>query len=212
MRTTTIGAVLAAVLLFGCSQSGDATAASAAQSAEAPDLSAAPSGLYVTDPKHRYITFTYMHQGFARMYLRWRDWEGRLHWDAEDPAASSIEATIDADAIDSGVDEFDDHLRASMFFDTANHPAITFASRKVERTGPATGKIVGDLTIKGSTKPVTLDVTFNKAAAGRDGKSRLGFSAKTMVKRSDFGVDAYVPFVDDEIEVIIEAELIQTEG
>ncbi len=211
-------ALAAAAFAFGCSQGGgEATAAqgSGAEAASentepAADLSAAPSGAYVTDPNHRYITFTYLHQGFSRPYLRWRDWTGELTWNAEDPAASSIEVVIDAESIDSGVDDFDGHLKSADFFDVANHPEIAFVSTSVERTGATAGTVTGDLTIKGVTKPVTLTVAFNLAAAGRDGTPKLGFSAKGTVKRSDFGVDKYVPYVSDEVDVIIEAELVSS--
>lgn len=201
----------AALALAACGQQGPADAAgetAPAQAAESVDLTAAPAGTYVTDPKHRYITFTYWHQGYSRPYLRWRDWEGVLEWNPENPEQSSINVVIDAESIDSGVDEFDDHLRSADFFDVANYPEIAFESASVTRTGPNTGKVTGDLTIKGVTKPVTLDVSFNKADALQNGGHKLGFSAKTTVKRSDFGVDRYVPFVGDEVDVLIEAELI----
>ncbi|MBB5519913.1 YceI family protein [Amphiplicatus metriothermophilus] len=210
MRTHALYAV-AAFALAACGQQAPADAsgetAPAQTAAESVDLAAAPAGTYVTDPKHRYITFTYWHQGYSRPYLRWRDWEGVLEWNPENPEQSSISVTIDAASIDSGVDEFDDHLRSADFFDVANHPEIAFESTSVERVGPNKGKVTGELTIKGVTKPVALDVTFNKADALQDGGHKLGFSAKTTVKRSDFGVDRYVPFVGDEVEVLIEAEL-----
>ncbi|MEQ8751350.1 MAG: YceI family protein [Amphiplicatus sp.] len=216
-RLIMVPALAAAVLAFGCSQGGsEATAAQSADSKPAPaaetgeaDFSGAPSGTYVTDYKHRYITFSYFHQGYSHPFLRWRDWTGELTWNAENPAASSIDVVIDAESIDSGVDEFDGHLKGEGFFDVANHPEITFVSTSVETTGATTGKVTGDLTIKGITKPVTLDVTFNKADAIKDG-NKIGFSAKGVVKRSDYGVDKHVPYVSDDVEVIIEAELVSS--
>lgn len=186
-------------------------AAPATALAQSPvDPSAAEKGVYVTDPGHAYITFNYLHQGYSRPYLRWRSWTGMLDWDPAAPTASKIEVEIDAASIDSGVDRFDDHLKSSDFFDVDAHPKITFRSTTLETTGDATGRMTGDLTIKGVTKPVTLEVTLNRAADDDFAKAhKLGFSARGVVKRSDFGVDRYVPFVGDEIDVIIEAELVK---
>ena len=233
MRTKLIAAAAAAFIIAGCSQGGDATAANAAETSNAnaaettsataaettaaeaaagagtsaaPDFSKTPSGVYLTDKNHRYIVFSYLHQGYSRPYIRFDDWTGTLNWNAENPAASSIEVVIEIASIDSGVTEFDGHLTSPDFFDAATHPQATFRSTSIETTGANTGRITGDLTIKGVTKPVTLDVVFNKADVGRDGSPKLGFSAKGAIKRSDFGVDRYVPFVGDEIELIIETE------
>jgi len=204
----------AALALASCGESANG------QSASSPDETSlvrevniqefdAISGTYITDPEHRYITFTYSHLGYSTPYLRWRDWTGTLDWDADAPENSSITVTIDVNSIDSGVDRFDDHLRSDDWFDADVHPEITFVSTSVERTGDATGKITGDLTIKGITKPLILDAVFNKAAYEDRAKAfKLGFSATGTVKRSDYGVDAYTPFVPDEVELIIETEFV----
>ncbi len=171
-----------------------------------PDAGAI-SGTYEIDQTHRYITFDYDHQGYSRPFLRWREWDATLEWNAEDPTASKVEVTIDANSIDSGVDVFDGHLRGERFFDVENHPTITFVSTALEQTGDNTGTLTGDLTIKGNTKPVTLDVAFNKGAYEDRGKVyKLGFSAKGVVKRSDFGVDAFTPVVSDDVNLTIEVE------
>ena len=154
MKTQSLICSLAAVFaVAACGQSANG------QSAE--DGFAAISGTYTTDPGHRYITFSYMHQGLSRPFLRWRDWEGTLEWNAEEPASSSVNVVIDTASIDTGVDVFDGHLQEERFFDAANHPEITFVSTGVEKTGDNTGVITGDLTIKGQTKPVSLNVTYN---------------------------------------------------
>ncbi len=174
------------------------------------DTAAAISGAYKTDPGHAYITFTYDHQGYSRPYLRWRTWTGDLNWNAASPEKSSITVSIEAASIDSGVDRFDDHLKSADFFDVEKHPTITFKSKKLDRTGANTGIITGDLTIKGVTKPVALNVTINRAADDDFAKAhKLGFSARGTVKRSDFGVDKYAPFVSDTVELIIETEFVK---
>ena len=217
-KLTTVSAAI--VLLAACGQAGTDSSANAAQSELSPEGNAAedvafeaPSGEYKTDYKHRYITFSYVHKGLSSPWLRWRSWEGVLDWNADDPSQSTISVTIDANSIDSGVDEFDGHLKGDNFFDTANHPEITFVSTDVTRTGDAEGTIVGDLTIKGVTKPVTLDVTYNTSAYDERGqKYVIGFSGTTTVKRSDFGVDLLAPLVSDEVDIIIETEFEMPSG
>lgn len=178
-----------------------------ANSEETEAGSAAISGEYKADQKHRYITFHYLHQGYSRPFLRWRDWDATLNWNAEDATASSVSVTIDASSIDSGVDEFDGHLRGDKFFDVENHPVITFESTSLTTTDENTGTMTGDLTIKGITKPVTLNVTMNRASfSDRNKLYKIGFSAKGTVKRSDFGVDLYAPVVSDEVDLVIETE------
>ena len=183
-----------------------ALALTAASGAAAQDFDA-PTGKYVADAGHRYITFTYSHLGFSDPYLRWREWEGELDWNAENPERSSVSVTIDAASIDTGVDVFDGHMKGETFFDVENHPEITFVSTGVEKTGDATGVITGDLTIKGVTKSVALDTKFNNAGFMERGNLyKIGFSARTTVKRSDFGVDAFAPAVSDEVDILIEVE------
>lgn len=180
-----------------------------ANSQDADASGGAISGEYQTDPEHRYITFNYVHQGYSKPYLRWRDWDATLDWNAADPAASSVVVTIDANSIDSGVDRFDGHLRSDDFFDVENHPEITFKSTDLNVTGDDTGTMTGDLTVKGITKPVTLDVKLNRSAfEERAGAYKIGFSATGVVKRSDFDVDAYTPFVSDDVNLNIEAEFV----
>ena len=209
MRIKTLAApAIAAIIIAGCGEAANnQTQKAGGETAAASTEFEAVSGEYTPDSAHRYITFSYLHQGFSRPMVRWRAWDGTLNWDAENPENSSVSVTIDASSVDSGVDEFDGHLRGERFFDVENHPEITFESTSISRTGDTTGTITGDLTIKGNTKPVTLDAAFNKGAFNeRDGVYKLGFSGTTTVKRSDFGVDAYVPYVSDEVDITIETE------
>ncbi len=167
------------------------------------------SGTYKVEATHRYITFSYSHMGYSNPWLRWRDWDATLEWNAENPGDSSISVVIDAASADSGVDEFDGHLKSDRFFDTESHPEITFVSTELTVTGDKAGTMTGDLTIMDVTKPVTLDVVFNNAGfSERDGIYKLGFSAKTSVNRSDFGLDYAVPYVSDKVDITIEAEFI----
>lgn len=185
-------------------------AAAATAPVEAPfDVSMTVPGVYKSDTSHAYITFSYDHQGYSRPWLRWRSWSGDLTWNPAAPEQSSVTAVINVASIDSGVDEFDEHLKSADFFEAEKYPQITFNSTSVTIDGPATAKVAGDLTIKGVTKPVTLDVKINRAADDNFAKGyKLGFSGKTAIKRSDFGVDKYTPFVGDDVEIVVEAEFV----
>ena len=199
----------AALAVAVCGQA--ATSAANASAPAQSEASIAKSGAYKPDPHHHYIAFSYLHQGFSHPQLRWGAWDATLNWNAEHPEASSVTATIDANSIDSGFEDFNGHLKSDRFFDAATYPEITFNSTKIEKTGANTGKMTGDLTIKGATKPVTLDVTFNKAAYDeRQGVYKIGFSAHGVVKRSDFGVDMAVPMVSDDVDVTIESEFVMS--
>lgn len=187
-------------------------AGQAATAKPAVDLMGAVAGSYVAEAGHRYITFSYEHQGLSYPHLRWRDWTGALQWNPKDPTKSSIKVDIVTASIDTGVDKFDEHMKSADLFDVAQFPSASFVSTKIERTGDNTGKITGDLTIKGVTKPVVLDARINGArfAPNRGdatkGKYKLGFSATTAIKRSDFGMGYAVPFVGDDVSIVIEAE------
>lgn len=224
MRHILLTAAVSSIALAGCGNQAEkaapaepAAAVEPAPVAEAPaeaaaapfDVSATAPGVYKSDAGHAYITFSYDHQGYSRPWLRWRSWTGDLNWNPADPNQSSIAVVIDAASIDSGVDKFDEHLKSADFFEVATHPQITFNSTSVTIDGPATAKVAGDLTVKGVTKPVTLDVEINRAADDDFAKGyKLGFSGKTSVKRSEFGVDKYTPFVGDEVEIVVEAEFV----
>lgn len=182
--------------------------AGSALAEEAPFL--APSGEYTSEDTHRYITFSYWHQGLSRPHVRWRDWDATLSWDADNPANSSVSVVIDATSVDTGVDIFDEHIQGDNFFDTENHPEITFVSTGAEQIEEGEGEITGDLTIKGVTKPVTLSVVYNTSVDDtRNSLHKIGFSATASVKRSDFDMGAYVPMVGDDIDIVIEAEFMK---
>ena len=168
------------------------------------------SGEYTNDKTHAYISFDYLHQGLSRPVLRWRNWDATLDWNAEEPTASSVAVTIDATSIDSGVDVFDGHLRGENFFDVENHPEITFVSTGLEKLTDETGKMTGDLTIKGITKSVVLDVKlYQSTFSERANAYKIGFAASGTVKRSDFDVGLYVPAVSDDVNLDIQVEFVK---
>ena len=173
------------------------------------DLSSVPSGLYTLDSSHGYITFTYSHLGFSNPRVGFNSFDAKLELDSDAPENSTIGVTIDASSIDSRVAEFNEHLNSSDFFNTAEHPTITFESTKVETTGDNTFDVTGNLTILGTTKPVTLAATINKAANHpMKDVPTVGVSASARINRSEWGLGAYVPAVSDEVVLSIEVELL----
>jgi len=171
-------------------------------------LSDVPSGNYGLDKSHGYISYTYSHMGYSTPHVGFNSFEVELTLDAESPAISTVNVTIDATSIDSRVENFNGHLNGPNFFDTANHPTITFKSTSVEALGKDKFNVVGDLTIKGVSKPVTLETTINKAADHPMRKIPIiGVSASAKVSRSDWGLTRAVPNVGDEITIYISVEL-----
>ena len=173
------------------------------------DLTEVPSGKYALDSSHGYITFTYNHLGFSNPRVGFNSFDTALDLDTSNLENSTVEVTIDATSIDSRVAEFNEHLNGADFFNTAEYPTITFKSTKVESTGDNTFDVTGDLTILGTTKPVTLATTINKAGNHPlRNVPTVGVSASTKLMRSEWGLGAYVPAVSDEVELSIEVELL----
>lgn len=171
-------------------------------------LSDVPSGQYGLDSNHGYITFSYSHMGFSNPHVGFNSFTVDLNLNSESPENSTVNVTIDATSVDSRVEIFNGHLNGPNFFDTANHPTITFTSTSIEITGEDTMNVMGDLTIKGVTKPVTLMATINKADNHPMRKTPwIGVEAETKVSRSDWGLTRAVPNVGDEVTIWISVEL-----
>ncbi|MGB8737873.1 MAG: YceI family protein, partial [Rhodomicrobium sp.] len=129
-------------------------------------------------------------------------------YDAADPENSTLSVTFLTDSIETLVPVFNEHMRSDKLFDVKKFPEITFKSTKFERTGDKTGKVSGDLTIKGVTKPATLDVTLNYAGMQPMSKKQtLGIGAVTAIKRTDFGVSYAAPMVSDDVSIEIQTEM-----
>lgn len=174
------------------------------------ELSSLPSGEYGLDKTHGYITFSYNHLGFSNPHVGFNDFEVNLDLDNENIENSTVNVLIDATSIDSRVEVFNGHLNGQNFFDTENYPTITFESTDIELTGDNTMNVTGDLTIKGVTKPVTLETTINKAADHPMRKiPTIGVSAQTTVSRSEWDLTRAVPNVGDDVLIWVEVELPQ---
>jgi polyisoprenoid-binding protein YceI len=172
------------------------------------DPAHAPSGFYKLETGHSLVLFSIMHMGLTDYYGRFDKLSGHLNFVATQPEKSSTEITIDTTSIDTPSDQLNNELRGTSVFSTQQFPTATFKSTSIERTGPDSGKMTGDLTIKGVTKPVVLDVTFTGGEQNPLKNSyALGFHASVTVKRSDFGMTSMMwsPFVGDDVNLIIEA-------
>ena len=164
---------------------------------------------YQIDTSHTYLGFEIDHLGFSTTYGRFNDVSGTIELDEENPEASSVEVKIDPASVDTGHKERDEHVRGEDLLNVAEYPQMTFKSTSIERTGEKTGKITGDLTLHGVTKPVTLDTTFTKKGTYPMTEEKIeviGFNATTTLKRSDFGMDKWTAMIGDEIPITISFE------
>jgi polyisoprenoid-binding protein YceI len=167
---------------------------------------------YEIDPTHTQVQFTYSHLGFSNITGRFDQMQGDFRFDVADPTQSSVSITIPVQSISTGVDKLDEHLLKADFFDAAQFPTATFTSTGVTAAGEGKLAVAGDLTIHGVTRPVVLDVTINKIGEHPMRKRpAAGFDARATLKRSDFGVGAYVPMVGDEVTLSITVEAFQAE-
>jgi polyisoprenoid-binding protein YceI len=144
-------------------------------------------GTYDIDPSHTELGFAVRHMAVSKVRGRLSKFSGTLVL-AEDPADSKATVTIDATSVDTRDENRDAHLRTNDFFDVENHPTWTFTSTSIKPDGPSEFKVDGDLTIRGVTKPVTLDVSLEGVVKDPYGNHRVGFSASTSINREDFGV------------------------
>lgn len=180
-------------------------------------VTAANAGTYLIDKDNSQIAFVWERVGLTRQIGRFTDFSGTVAFEPETPDSSTVDVTIRSASVQTNVAAFDRNLRSPDFFDAASYPVITFKSTGITKTGDKTGELTGDLTILGITKPVTLEVTwvssgihpFGKMNAAYRDKIVSVFSARGTVKRSDWGLTRVLPYVADEITLLIEAELIK---
>lgn len=162
---------------------------------------------YTLDPGHTMVLFSWNHFGFSNPTANLGQVQGTLVYDEKDPSKATVEATLPLSGLDSFVPKLDEHLKSADFLDAAKYPTVTFKSTKVVPAGKGKLKVTGDLTVHGVTKPVTLDVSLNKIGPHPMMKVQtVGFDATATIKRSDFGVGAYVPNVSDDIKIRITTE------
>jgi polyisoprenoid-binding protein YceI len=169
-----------------------------------------PVGQYTLDPHHWSVTFDVDHLKYSRFTMRFDRATAQLDWSAGGLDRSSVAVTIDAASVDTNVPLLDRMVKGDAMFDVERYPQIAFVSTGFERTGEARGKLTGNLTIRGATQPVTLDVTFN--GFGPDPLTKqdtLGFSAEGSFSRSKFGLGTWYPAVGDDVHVRIQSEFVR---
>ena len=180
-----------------------ALAAFAAATAQATPVT------YVIDNSHTYPHFTYNHLGFSNQTHKFDKTSGKVVLDRAGKAGSAI-VTIDATSVNTGHAVFNEHIQAADFFDTANHPTITFKSDKMAFRDDRPVSLVGDLTIKGVTKPVTLTITHFQCNIHPMLKvEACGANATTQIKRSEFNMGKNAPFVSDEVTLTLAIEAVR---
>ncbi len=140
------------------------------------------------DPAHAGVNFSARHMMIMTVRGQFKSVNGVIHFDPENIANSSVEATIDAASIETGVADRDNHLRSADFLDAANYPTLTFKSTKVEPTGNGKAKITGDLTIRGVTRSVVLDAEHLGVMKNPWGATVAVFNATTTINREDWGL------------------------
>ncbi len=170
------------------------------------------AGTWDIDPTHSTVGFSVRHMMVSKVRGYFTQFSGEIVT-AEDPARSSVTATIDMDSIDTRQEQRDAHIRSADFFDVGNHTVMTFRSTGVVAKGED-WTVEGDLTIKGITKPVTLALELNGFGPDAFAGTRVGFSARTSISRKAYGVDIDLPMdgggvvVGDKIEVELEIQAV----
>jgi len=169
----------------------------------APDLKLAPGGGYDVDPTHAGVVARVSHIGYSYSIFRFDHVKGHLVWDPAAPAKSSLTAEVDTGSIATNVPNFAAELSGDKFLDAKTFPAATFVSTAFHQTGPTTGKVDGVFTLRGKSRPLTLDVTLIGAGAGFFGSPRLGVHAEGWINPQDYGLP---PMFAVPIELLIDVE------
>jgi len=168
------------------------------------------------DPAHTAAGFSVKHMMIATVRGQFKGVTGTVNWNDQDISNSVVDVTIDANTVDTGEPKRDADLKSANFFDVAHYPTITFKSTKIERISAAKMKVAGNLTIRGITKPVVLDVE-GPSGAVKDpwGNTRVALNATTTVNRMDYGVkwnakmDGGGIVVGDDVNINIDLEMIK---
>ena len=179
-------------------------------------LVAAPAGAatYKFDPGHTEVRAVWDHAGVSEQSARWGKVDGTIDFDPDNVGATTVSVTIDAASVNSGVQKLDQHLQSADFFEVETYPEITFESTEVIKTGPESVRVIGDLTIKETTRPMAFDVELVHRGDHPLGQFMdrfkgewLGIRASGELLRSEFGVGFGAPMVSDLIRLEISTEM-----
>lgn len=161
---------------------------------------------YHLDNQHTSVVWHISHFDFSHPSGKWMA-DGTLILDQKKLQNSKLNVVIHIATLTTGISKLDEHLMGPLFFDVKKYPDATFVSNKVDVTGKSTAKVRGILTLRGISKPVTLNVKLNNSGASPiTNKQTVGFTANTQIKRSDFGMTTLLPGLGDEVKIDIEAE------
>lgn len=167
------------------------------------------------DPSHSGVHFTVRHMVVSKVRGSFTRWQGTIQFDEKNPEAGKVSVQIEAPSIDTREEKRDAHLRSPDFFDTEKYPTLGFESTRVEKVDGQSFRIIGDLTIRGITKQVTLDAEY--LGGGKDpwGNERIGFEARTTINRKDFGLawnqvlEAGGVLVGEKIEIALDVQALR---
>lgn len=214
MTTRARQAALAPLLAGICVLAGQAIAAD-----PVPDLGEPRAGAYTLDRAHASLVMRVDHLGFSNYTLRFRDFDAKLHFDPKQPQDARLEATIEVASLETDYPDranldFNAVLTGPQWLDAAKHPQILYRSTRIVPTADGRLKVEGELTMRGITRPLALDARYNGGWGGMqlDPHSRIGFSAKGTLPRSEFGITYGLPppgtrfGVGDAVEFAIEVE------
>lgn len=159
------------------------------------------------DP-HSQIIFSVSHAGFSTSYARFKNFSGNINIVDNDASKSSVELSIDSGSVEFDNEEWNSHIKDTKWLNVAQFPEMTFKSTKITNKEDKAFTITGDLTLLGTTASITLDAKVNKIGEFM-GADKAGFSATGVLKRSDFGMKAFLPIIGDDINLIIQVEAIK---
>lgn len=168
------------------------------------------SGTYAfdTEGNHQFITFEISHLGYSTLYGRFNDFDGQFVYDADSPENSTVEVTIDPASVDSNHGERDKHLRSEDFLYVDEYPQATFRSTRIELDGDDghEADIIGELTLRGVTREVTLDAEMQGFGEDPWGGYRMGFDAETEITLADFGIPTNLGEASETVKLEISVE------
>jgi polyisoprenoid-binding protein YceI len=162
---------------------------------------------YTIDPDHTHVAFKIDHVGFSHVLGVFASVAGTLSFDPAKIESSKLNVTIQAESLNTISAQRDSDIKGADWLDTAEFSTITYVGKTFTKTDETHGTITGDLTVRGVSKPVTLNVTLNKAGVHPMSKDEaVGFDATATFKRSDFGIKTYLPYIGDDLTVDISTE------
>lgn len=162
---------------------------------------------YRFDPVHSRLLFLVDHLGFSRSIGSFRAWQGSFAFDPEDWSSASVDVRIDIHSLDMGDAAWNRTLLGPRWFDAERYPEARFVARGLHALGDDRGELRGELSLRGQTRPLVLTVKVNRIGPHRYTlKATAGFSARAALRRSEYGMDALLDQVGDEVELLIEVE------